>query len=101
MFIQATANDVAAAIDRQIATYGGGHSAWYVGISSDPNDRLLSGHNATSEHNAALYWDATNEETARVIEDHFLDKGCQGGTGGGDASSRYVYVYKVTSLTRE
>ena len=100
-FVQATANSIAAAIDRHIRTYGGAYSAWYVGVACDPNDRLLNGHNANGQSNAARYWDAGSEETARSIERFFIKKGCQGGAGGGDSNTKYVYVYKVSSSTME
>ncbi len=101
MFIQATADSIAAQIENHVSLHGGGYSAWYVGITSDPTDRIVNGHNANSQRNAAMYWDAQNEETVRVIEQHFIDKGCQGGGGGGNWDTRYVYVYKTDYLTTE
>lgn len=101
MFLQATANSIAGAIDSHIAANGGSHAAWYVGIASDPNDRLLNGHNANSQNNAARFWDAQNDETARAVEQHFFKKGCKGGPGGGDSSTRYVYAYRITNSTVE
>jgi len=100
MFVQATANGIATAIDRHLAAYGGSYSAWYVGVTADPNDRLINGHNADGHNNAARYWDAGSEQTARSIERFFIQKGVQGGTGGGDAP-RYIYVYKMSQATRQ
>ena len=103
MFVQATASSIAKAIELHITRYGGWYSAWYVGISSEPNDRLVNGHNATTQRNAAVYWDAQSEDTARSVERFFVEKGCRGGGGGGggDSTTRFVYVYKIDGLTRE
>lgn len=94
-------NQIATAIDLHIRAFGGAYSEWYVGIAADPSDRLINGHNANSAANAALYWDAGNDGTARAVEQHFVDKGCRGGGGGGDWQTKFVYVYKISQLTRE
>lgn len=92
---------IATAIETLIAAYGGPYSAWYCGITSDPNDRLINGHNADGHNNVARYWDAGSDTVARSIEQYFIDKGCEGGDGGGDYRTKYVYVYKISHLTRE
>lgn len=101
MYVSGTANQIASAIDNHIRAVGGVYSAWYVGIAADPNDRLVNGHNANGTANAARYWDAGDENAARAIEQHFCQKGCRGGGGGGDWRTKYVYVYKISPLTRE
>ncbi|HOX27453.1 MAG TPA: hypothetical protein PLU44_17025 [Candidatus Krumholzibacteria bacterium] len=101
MTSQVQAQAVASAIAVHIQCYGGQYSGWYVGISKDPNDRLLNGHNATSQRNAARYWDAATADAARAIEQHFLGQGCRGSWGGGNDSARYVYVYKIDLMTIE
>ena len=101
MYVSATANQIASAIDLHIRSFGGSYSSWYVGIAADANDRLINGHNATGNANAARYWDAGDEPTARAIEQHFCNKGCRGACGGGDWRTKYVYVYKITPLTRQ
>ena len=92
---------IASAIESHISARGGQYSNWYVGIAADANDRLVNGHNATTADNDALYWDAGSDTVARSIEQHFIDKGCKGGDGGGDHRTKYVYVYKISRLTRE
>lgn len=99
--ITTTGSPIATAIDTHIRTYGGPYSAWYCGITADPNDRLINGHNADGRNNAARYWDAGSDAVARRIEQHFFAKGCKGGGGGGDHRTRYVYVYKISLTTRE
>lgn len=101
MISQAQTQTVASAIVVHIQRNGGQYSSWYVGISKDPNDRLLNGHNASSQRNAARYWDAGTADAARTVERLFLGQGCRGGWGGGDDSARYVYVYKIDHMTIE
>ena len=101
MFMQTTANSIAGQIDDHIALHGGINAEWYIGIAADPNDRLVNGHNATTQRNDAMYWDASNDEIARAIEQHFLKKGCKGGPGGGGPGTRFVYVYKIDYLTTQ
>lgn len=65
------------------------YSNWYVGITADPPKRK-------TEHGKPNYWKSwlTDHPThAREIEKHFLDKGFQGGPGGG-RWPRYIYIYK-------
>ena len=52
--------------------------------------------------NGAWIWrPASSDSVAREIEKHFLDKGAQGGAGGGDEDTTSVYAYKITWGTRE
>lgn len=94
-------NQIAANIDAHIRKCGGGYPSWYVGIATDPRERLFRGHNVDEKNGAWIYKDAGNDTNARAIEDHFIKKGCKGGDGGGSTTSRYVYAYKITSTTRE
>ncbi len=93
------ANSIIQDINNYISQHGGGYSAWYVGIASDPKDRLFNEHNVDQHNGAWIYKDAGSETEARRIEKHFLSLGCDGGTGGGDYSTRYVYAYKKTYST--
>lgn len=81
--------------------HGTHYHQFYVGITNDPNYRLINGHgvNHTVPH---IYWNqALNTETVRAIEKYFLDKGTKGGAGGGDDSTQYIYIYLITSSTRQ
>ena len=74
---------------------------FYVGIATDPKDRLINGHgiNHAIPH---IYWDqALGTDTVRAIEKYFLEKGTKGGPGGGDNSTRYIYAYLITPTTRQ
>jgi len=80
--------------------FGGYYSDWYAGVAADAKDRLVSGH-GVSETDAWIFHDCGTDTTARQVEDHFLKLGCKGGPGGGDSSTRYFYVYRITPQTRE
>lgn len=77
------------------------YSRWYVGIASDPKERLFGDHNVSESGGAWIYRDAESESIARDVEKYFLNLGANGGGGGGDGSSRYVYAYRKTSTTNE
>jgi hypothetical protein len=76
---------------------------YYVGIASDPRDRLQSGHGVDLGQGAAVwkYDTATSASVARSVEKHFIAHGMKGGPGGGDDSSTAVYIYTITAATRE
>jgi hypothetical protein len=82
--------------------HGGNYSDWYVGIASNPRDRLFNAHNVDEKNGTWIYREAENSSSARDIEDYFVNTlKTDGGTGGGDYSSRYVYAYKKTFYTNE
>jgi hypothetical protein len=101
MFKTVSTQQIVDAIVNHIRSHGGPLSAWYCGITADPNDRLVNGHNAGGSNCHAAYWDCGSEAVARQVEQALLDAGCKGGPGGGDGNAKYVYVYKITSQTRE
>lgn len=45
--------------------------------------------------------EAADIATARAVESYFIDLNIDGGSGGGDDDSKFVYVYKKTKLTKE
>lgn len=87
-------------IENYIHKYGGGYSRWYVGIASDSRDRLFNDHNVDESNDAWIIRDCGSEAAARKYEKYFLDRGCDGGTGGGDSATRYAYAYKKNAHTR-
>ena len=95
-----TVQQAAADIDAYISNNGGTYSAWYCGVASDPRTRLFNDHNVSEKGGAWMYRTVATDDDARRIEQFFLDKGCDGGGGGGDFSTRSVYAYKKTSYTR-
>ena len=80
---------------------GGNYSDYYVGITKNIDDRLFGAHKVPTEGHCYIYREAFNDTDARTVEKYYLDKGMQGGDGGGDNESVFVYVYKVSSLTVE
>lgn len=70
---------------------------YYVGIAKEPKVRLQA-HSAL--HAKALSMQADSIEIARRVERYFVDViNTDGGTGGGDDDSTYVYCYKKDDLT--
>jgi len=89
-------NEIKAYIDKQ----GKPYSAWYAGIASDAKTRLFVDHNVSRTNDKWVYDQCTNNQSARNVEDALLKLGCDGGSGGGDQSSTYVYAYlKLPSTT--
>lgn len=88
-------------IKTYIQNWGGQYSDWYVGIASDPRQRLFTDHNVREKGGDGwIFRECENADIAREIERYFIDVlGASGGEGGGDNTSRYVYAYKKTSYT--
>ena len=71
----------------------------YVGISKDPEDRLFNGHRVQENKDVWIYCQAFSSDDAREVEKILLAKGADGGPGGGDDDSIYVYAYKKAMHT--
>ncbi len=82
-----------------IADCGGSYNVWYVGITSDINQRLFVDHGVNKEGDKGIYRTADSAENARSAEDLLHNLGCDGDSGGGDYTSRIVYCYKKNSHT--
>ncbi len=95
-------SEIIKGIDDHINKEGSGYSRWYVGIAADPKQRLFSDHNVSKENAWWIYREAFTDDDAREVEKFFLEqKGTQGGPGGGDKDTRFVYAYRITNTTRE
>ena len=68
---------------------------------ADPKDRLFDDHNVDRENGRWIRRDCGTDTVARQVEASFHKKGCDGGPGGGDSNTKYVYAYKITSTTVE
>ena len=88
-------------INDYMVSWGGNYRDWYVGIASNPRDRLFNDHNVNEKTDAWIYRDAGTSSAARQVETYFLNLGCQGGSGGDDYTTRYAYAYKINSHTVE
>ena len=81
---------------------GGSYSEWYVGIAEDPKDRLFNDHNVRKEEDYWIYDEADSHQSARNVEDYFVNTlKTKGGLGGGSSQSKFVYAYKTDSHTNE
>jgi hypothetical protein len=94
-------NQIAQEIDDYINKSGGGYSSWYVGIASDPRIRLFNDHNVDEKNDYWIYRACGSDTSARKVEEYFINKGCKGGTGGGDYTTQSVYAYKIGRNTVE
>ena len=65
----------------------------HIGITKDPIRRLFHEHKISDEDYWWIYIKADSEETARAVERYFIEMGMQGGTGGGDNESVFVYCF--------
>lgn len=77
---------------------GGLYHDWYVGITSNPKQRLFNDHGVNEKY-VWIHSPADTNQAARAVEEYLLSLGCDGGSGGGDNSSTVVYAYKKTSYT--
>ena len=81
--------------DRVVASRGSSgkqYSSWTIGITNDPQRRKRE---HASEGKKVKYWEdweANSESDARYIEKYFLDRGMDGGSGGGE-NPTYVYIF--------
>lgn len=80
--------------------HGGALYNWYIGVTQDPAHRLFSAHNV-QRTGIWIHSNKLSSEAARTVEKYFLDRGCDGGTGGGTHLARFVYAYKKTPYTNE
>ena len=97
----ATAQQIIADIEAHIRNSRHAYREWYAGITADIEQRLFGAHRVPRENHWRIHREADSANIARDVEAYFLQRGCQGGGGGGDNTSRYVYAYVVTSQTRE
>lgn len=77
---------------------GGNYREWYVGITSDPDQRLFVDHNV-NKVDTWIHAPADSNDGAREVEEYFLNLGCDGGSGGGDKTSKVVYAYRKNAHT--
>lgn len=95
-----TVAEIIADIESYIRNNGGVYKGWYAGVASDPRTRLFNDHSVNEKGDAWIFRDCGTDTAARKVEDYFLAKGCDGDTGGGDRSTKYVYAYKANAHTR-
>jgi hypothetical protein len=75
---------------------------WYVGVASDPRDRLFRHHGVNEAAGAWAFEEAESAKAARRIARSFHDgAGFAGELGESDPNALYVYIYLKTRDTRE
>ena len=95
---QTIVDEIVAHINKEEGPFSG----WYTGITSDIDERLFGYHRVPKENHWFIWREAASNRDARNIESTLINEyGTDGGSGGGDASSVYVYSYKKTGITNE
>ncbi len=85
---------------RHINNNGGIFTDWYCGITDDIERRLFDEHNV-SRNSKYNYRRCYVDSIARKVEKALIDRGCEGGDGGGSNKTVYVYIYRMTPNTEE
>ena len=91
--------EIKAEMKAHIDKRGGPYSSWYAGIAADPKDRLFNEHGVKENGDYWTYRTCSSSDEARRVEKYLNDLGCDGGGGGGDASTKAVYAYKKSRNT--
>ena len=92
---QTICDEIVAHIEKE----GGRASTWYAGITANIGERLFGDHKVPRKNHWYIYREASSAKSARSIESALIRYGCDGGSGGGDEDSVWVYAYKKTSVT--
>lgn len=78
-----------------VANFGSDTRAnWYIGIASDIEQRLFGDHNVDRNSRDWIWREAFDANHARTAENLLLDQGYDGGSGGGDHATVYVYAFR-------
>lgn len=94
-------NTISSEIDAHMQRSGIPNSGWYVGITSDIEERLFEYHQVPRENHWFIYCRCIDANAARTLEAAYHRVGCKGAGGGGDGASVYIYVYAITGTTVE
>lgn len=74
---------------------------FYVGITDNIEERLHGFHQVPKKGHWYIWCPADTEMIARTVEKHYLGLGMDGGTGGGDDDTNFVYCYEIGPNTKE
>jgi hypothetical protein len=100
MIVTTPTSTIYADFNAYIRQFGHPLSSWYVGITSDIDQRLFSDH-AVSRTGAWIWRRAESHRESRDIEMAYHDAGCRGSHGGGNYTAVYIYAYLITQTTVE
>lgn len=99
--MQVTVQSIIGEINAHMKQSGLANHNWYVGITSDVNERLFGSHNVPRKNHWYIYRRANSDTEARNIESAYHKAGCKGSGGGGDHTAVFVYAYVITPQTVE
>jgi hypothetical protein len=89
-------------IEQYITNFGGHYPDWYVGISSNPKNRLFQDHHVHVEDDLWIHKLANSLDDVKKIKDHFHNiRHADGPREGGNNTTLYIYAYKKTKNTRQ
>jgi hypothetical protein len=77
------------------------NGGWYVGVTSDIEERLFGYHQVPRENHSWIHRRCLNAAEARALEAAYHKAGCKGAGGGGGSNSVYIYAYVITATTVE
>jgi hypothetical protein len=69
-------------------------NAWYVGIAKDVEQRLFGEHKVNRNSPDWIWRQASTAQHARLAETMLINRGHDGGSGGGDHTTTYVYAFR-------
>jgi hypothetical protein len=95
------ASTIISEINAYMGKFGTANSGWYVGITSDVEERLFGYHQVSKQNGTWIYRYASDSAEAREIEAAYHTAGCKGAGGGGDDAATCVYAYVITRTTVE
>ncbi len=95
-----TATDAYGEMKAHIDRSGTPYERWYVGIAGDPSDSLFNRHRVPRENGWWIFRECATSDEARRVEQALIALGTDGGPGGGDATTRFVYAYLKTPNTQ-
>ena len=102
MAVQAqSAQSIIQEFDAHMTKSSFNNASWYVGITSDIEQRLFGFHQVPRQNHWFIYRRAINDTEARSIEAAYHKAGCKGAGGGGDHTAVFVYDYVITAQTVE
>lgn len=90
--IKMTIRDIYTEINKYVGNDS--YSSWYVGITNDVDRRLFQEHGVDKDNDTWVWCHANSKADAQTVEEHYLDLGMDGDTGGGNDDTTYVYAFK-------
>lgn len=94
-----TEEEIKQKISSHMRKYGGSYLDWYVGITSDPENRLFNDHRVNKSKNSWVFIQ-TDEETAKNVGEYFVNYIGTDGKSNGAEHPNHVYIYKKTWRTK-